>query len=207
MERIVLLVMCALGFLQGCSTTTSDARRYLLDVADSQISSPALYVDKSELIVASQEGGGLYKLHHSLSEVGVMVSNVASKFGFQSASPTEATYHAKLLSAFPDGGACEGVADAVSGGASYTASLLTFGIVPSLGSHCYLIVLELYERIDGELLLVGEFFANQGRVDVYAGANEIESYGLIVTKRDEALALETSVAALFRRMIDEGAFE
>lgn len=206
-EMKLLLLMCLLGLLSACSTTTSDARQYLVNASNAKISSSALHVDRSQLILASQEGGGLYELHHSSLEVGQMFANVASKFGFRKASPEEATYVAKLISAFPDGGACEGLGDAASDGASYTASVLTFGILPASGSHCYLVALELYERIGGELLLVGEFFANNGRVDVYAGANEIESYSLIVTRRDEVLALETSIAALFRQMILDGAFE
>jgi hypothetical protein len=204
MQRVLFVLVVLIGLLQGCSTTTSDLRVYLDGAEQSQISSSALFVDQSKLIIASQEGGGLYKLHHSADEVRQMVANVASKFGFESVAREDATYVAELLTAFPDGGACQGKAGS---GATFTASVLTFGIVPAMSTHCYIVSVALYERIDGELLLIGEFFANQGRVDVYAGANEIDSYGLIVTKRDEALGLETSVAALFKQMVGDGAFE
>ena len=70
-----------------------------------------------------------------------------------------------------------------------------------------MVELELYERIGGELLLVGEFLSIEGRVDVYAGANEVDDYQLTVSKRDEALGLETSMAAVINHMIGEGAFE
>ena len=199
--------MLTLIVLQACSTSTSDLRVYLDDAGQSPISSSALFVDRSKLLTSSQEGGGLYKLHHTAEEVRQLVVNVASKFGFESVSRDEATYVMELLAAHPDGGACEDLGEVAGSGASYTASVLTFGVVPAHKSHCYLVELALYERIGGELLLVGEFFANQGKVDVYAGAKEIESYGLIVTKRDELLGLETSVAALFKQMVVEGAFE
>lgn len=206
-KRKWLVVLCLLSLCQACSTTTSDSRSYLENAGTSRISSSAMFFDRSQLITASQEGGGLFKLHHSAADVQQMVTNVASKFGFQSVQRDQASYVVELKSAFPDGGACENEDETAGSNASFTASVLTFGILPASMSHCYLVSVALYERIDGEWLLIGEFFSNQGRVNVYAGANEVQSYSLIVTKRDEALGLETSIAALFKQMVDDGAFE
>lgn len=193
--------------MQACSTTSSDLRGYIKDYKAGSISSRALYIDRSQTVLASQTDGGLFELHHSGAELEVMTKNVAGKFGFDLVSKPESTYIMNLKTAYPDGGACDQGSYSAADGLSYTASILTFGIVPATNTHCYRVSVDLYERIGGELLLVGEFVSVEGRVDVYAGANEVDNYRLTVTKRDEAFALETSLAALFSHMLSEGAFE
>jgi hypothetical protein len=176
-------------------------------VDEGMVSSNDLYINVEKIVLASQGSSSLFKLHLNAREVHQVALNVSGQFGFRQTELEDAHYLLKLNNVFPDGGTCVEGFSYVMRGLTYTLSVLTLGVLPVTSGHCYVVMGGLYERIDGEFSLVGEFSANQGSVDVYAGANEVDNYQLTVTERDEYLALETSMGSFFNQMIQDGAFE
>ena len=85
--------------------------------------------------------------------------------------------------------------------------------MPATNGYCIQVNAELFYRqevygeLGDELIPLALFQANNGRVDVIAGANEVNNYQRIVTIEDEARALEISIVFLFEDMIRKGAFE
>ena len=207
MKYVFLLLI---GLIQACSTTSSDARSILSGVSkeDKSIHSAiALTITSTELITSSQGSGKLFKLHETKAEINQLAVNIARLYGFNMVAPDVAEFEMTLKLAQPDGGDCiEGLGVAAKG-LSFSASILTLGMSPATSSHCFVVVADLH-YIEGESSeLVGEFTSNAGRVEVYAGANEVDNYQLTVTRHDEEKALEASFAGLFQRLIEDEIFK
>lgn len=155
---------------------------------------------------SSQAHGRIYTLHHGGAELKSLAEGVAKYYGFSVEPENQAQFLLEVNEAVPDGGACfEGVRS-VGHGLSYSLSVLTFGVTPALNGHCLFVTASLYRRVAGEFEIVGDFFSNEGKVDVLAGANEVDNYQLTVEKVDEARGLEVSIAGLFNQMLYEEAF-
>lgn len=208
MMKYVFLLL--IGFMQACSTTSSDARSILNGVSmeDKAIHSAiALTITSADLITSSQDSGRLYKLHETKEEINQLATNIARLYGFNMVEPKSAEFEMSLKLAQPDGGACVEGFGVAAKGISFSASILTLGISPATSSHCFVVVADLHYIGDASRELVGEFTSNAGRVEVYAGANEVDNYQLTVTRHDEEKALEASFAGLFQRLIEDEIFK
>jgi hypothetical protein len=219
--------------LSACSTTKSDVHEIIEAVDRSSIQGVQLVVDGNDIQLTSQTVGSIFTLHQNSQEVRRLAELVAQRYGFKvveekvrselggavaldgTGEQNENTemrdentgFYLNLLIAMPDGGAClEGLSTAAKN-LSYTASVITFGVTPASTEHCLVVVAELYEYQDNQRVLVGEFSSNLGRVDLYAGANEIDNYQLNVDKKDEIRSLEVSFAGLLNSMLAEDAFK
>ncbi len=211
MKYIVGFVCCFC--LMACSTTTYRGQELLSGVDKDRLSAVSIFISSEQMVLASQANERLFKLHHNATQVHEMVSNLARAFGFQLRSEAEAEYRLNLLAAKPDGGECLQGLSAVGKGFTYTMSVLTLGVVPATNGYCLQVDAELFYRqeifgeLSKELSFLAEFSVNEGRVSVLASANEVDNYQRVVTIEDEARALETSISALFKTMIEKGAFD
>ncbi len=211
MKYIVGFVCCFC--LMACSTTTYRGQELLSGVDKDRLSSVSIFISSEQMVLASQANERLFKLHHNATQVHEMVSNLARAFGFQLRSEAEAEYRLNLLAAKPDGGECLQGLSTVGKGFTYTMSVLTLGVVPATNGYCLQVDAELFYRqeifgeLSKELSFLAEFSVNEGRVSVLASANEVDNYQRVVTIEDEARALETSISALFKTMIEKGAFD
>jgi hypothetical protein len=205
-------LLCCL-FLIGCSTTSYEAPVLLSDVDKQALRDVRIYINSHDIVLASQASERLFKLHHTAHQVQEMLENITTAFGFQLTSEKQAEYRLNILAARPDGGECVQGLSSVGKGVSYTMSVITFGILPATNGYCIQVDAELFYRpeVYGELSpdmsFLAAFSVNEGRVNVLAGANEFDNYQRVVTIEDEARALETSIAALLKEMIDKGAFD
>ncbi len=211
MKYIVGFVCCFC--LMACSTTTYRGQELLSGVDKDRLSSVSIFISSEQMVLASQANERLFKLHHNAAQVHEMVSNLARVFGFQLRPEAEAEYRLNLLAAKPDGGECLQGLSTVGKGFTYTMSVLTLGVVPATNGYCLQVDAELFYRqeifgeLSKELSFLAEFSVNEGRVSVLASANEVDNYQRVVTIEDEARALETSISALFKTMIEKGAFD
>lgn len=211
MKYIVGLLCCLL--LTACSTTSYNAPNLLDGVDKQKLAKVKIHIHNDGIILASQANERLFKLHHNAAQVLEMTENIARAFGLQVTSEAQAEYRLHLLSAKPDGGDCLEGFSSFGKGATYTMSVITLGVMPATNGYCLQVDAELFYRpeIYGELSpdmsFLADFSVNDGRVNVLAGANELDNYQRVVTIEDEARALETSIATLFREMIDKGAFD
>ena len=211
MKYILTLVGCLL--LVACSTTSYNSAQLLENVDKQALQDVKIYLNSENIILASQANERLFKLHHNAAQVQEMLENMARVFGFQVTSEADAEYRIDILAAKPDGGACVQGVSAVGKGLSYSMSVITFGVVPATNGYCLQVDAELFYRpevygeLSPEMSFLAEFSVNDGRVDVLASANEFDNYQRVVTIEDEARALETSIASLFKIMIKKGAFE
>jgi len=208
--KVLFWVMISFG-LTACSTTTSDVRQ-LMNLADrSKTGEISLAIGAEKIQTTSQDDTRLYKLHHSGAGVTRITREVASLYGFKltdaDLNVDAADYYLHLTKAMPDGGACIGWLGSIAQGLSFTVSVMTFGIVPASGGHCLVVNATLYRVEAGEQVIAGEFMSNAGRVDVYAGANEVDNYQLVVDRADEARGLEASIGGLLNKVLVEHAFE
>ncbi len=211
MKYIVGFVCCFC--LMACSSTTYRGQELLAGVDKERLSSVSIFISSEQMVLASQANERLFKLHHNAAQVHEMVSNLARVFGFQLRPEAEAEYRLNLLAAKPDGGECLQGLSTVGKGFTYTMSVLTLGVVPATNGYCLQVDAELFYRqeifgeLSKELSFLAEFSVNEGRVSVLASANEVDNYQRVVTIEDEARALETSISALFKTMIEKGAFD
>lgn len=211
MKYILALVCCVL--LGACSTTSYNGSQLLEGVDKQSLRDVKININSDGIILASQANERLFKLHHNSAQVQEMLVNIATAFGFQVTSETDAEYRINILAAKPDGGECLQGLSSFGKGLTYSMSVITFGVVPATNGYCLQVDAELFYRpeVYGELSpdmsFLAEFSVNDGRVNVLASANELDNYQRVVTIEDEARALETSIATLFRIMIDKGAFE
>lgn len=211
MKYIAGLVCCLL--LTACSTTSYNAANLLDGVDKQKLGQVRIHIHNDGIILASQANERLFKLHHNASQVLEMAENIARAFGLQVSSEAQAEYRLHLKSAKPDGGECLEGLSSFGKGATYTMSVLTLGVMPATNGYCLQVDAglfyrpEIYGELSPDMNFLADFSANQGRVNVLAGANELDNYQRVVTLEDEAKALETSIAALFRDMIDKGAFD
>lgn len=202
----VLLLLGLVLCVTGCSSTNSDSRELLRENVGS-VSSTKMHVDVSDVVLSLQKSGGIYVLYSRPNKVKSIFETAAKAYGFDSVGIEHSVYDVKLKSIFPDGGACESLGQKIISGLSYGLSVLTLGILPATYTHCFVVRLELWEKIDDEWLLVENFESNTGKVDVYGGVNDIDTYQLTVTKRDETRAIEATMVDLLSKMIEDGAFE
>jgi len=212
MNKIVIALFVFTGLLlSACSSTRSDVHQ-IIDLADkSSTKGVKLVLEESDIQLSYQTNARIYSLHQSADGVRVITRLVLARYGVEvldaGSESGDDVFSLKLLTAMPDGGACVEGFSVATQNLSYTGSVLTLGITPASVEHCLIVKAELYQQQRDERVFIGEFVSNLGRVDVYAGANEIDNYQLTVDKRDEIRSLEVSVAGLLNNMIFEGAFE
>lgn len=199
--------------LGACSSTQYESSELIKNIDTEKLNAIKIYIDSRGVILASQADVRLFKLHHNEREVQEMFENVAKRFGFQISNEEQAAYRLNILDVKPDGGECVKGLSSFNKGLTYTMSIMTLGVLPATNGYCIQVNAELFYRTEvyGELSAdmspLSLFQSNKGRIDVLAGANEIDNYQRVVTIDDEARALETSIANLFEDMIQQGAFE
>ncbi|MDX1452502.1 MAG: hypothetical protein R3183_08080 [Oleiphilaceae bacterium] len=204
-KTIALMIACLM--VAACSTTPSNVRA-MIDPADvERVQGTSLYVGGGSIQTSSQGDVRIFKLHHAPDEIVTVAETVARAFGFHLAAQSQADYHLVLKRAAPDGGACiEGWA-AAGEGASFTASVLTLGILPARGGQCLEVTADLFVVLGGEAQLLAEFVSNAGKVNVVAGARDVDRYRSSVERSDELRALEASIGGMLQTMIRQGAFD
>lgn len=211
MNRLLTLVL--LVALAACSTTQYEAERLSKEIANAKQKPVKIAIDTQNIILSSQANERLFKLHHNQAEVHEMVENIAKRYGFQLTSVSDAEYLLKVYDAKPDGGACVKGLSAFNKNATFTLSVITFGILPATNGYCIAVEAELlykprvYGQLMDEMNSLARFHSDAGKIDVLAGANEVDNYQRIVTAEDEARALEISLVMLFQDMIRKGAFD
>lgn len=207
-----ILVSCCM-FLLACSSTSYESSALIKNTTNKDLSSVTLYIDTRDVILASQANERLFKLHHNHAEVHEMINNIATKFGFQLSNEADAEYKLLVYDAKPDGGECLEGFSSFSKGLTFTFSVMTLGVLPATNGYCFQLNTtlfyrpEIYGELSPEMTRLADFSANEGRVNVVAGANEVDNYQRTVTIEDEARALETTIVSLFADMIEQGAFD
>tara|TARA_R110001592_G_scaffold66678_2_gene204847 strand:+ start:11666 stop:12301 length:636 start_codon:yes stop_codon:yes gene_type:complete len=208
-----LLTLFLVLLLTACSSTQYESAELIKNIDNAKLNAVKIYISSDGVILASQANERLFKLHHNTAEVQEMFENMAKRFGFQITNEEQAAYRLSVLDVKPDGGACVHGLSSFNKGFTFTLSIITLGVLPATNGYCIQINAELFYRpeVYGELSAdmspLSLFDTNKGRIDVLAGANEVNNYQRVVTIEDEARALETSIAHLFENMIQQGAFE
>jgi hypothetical protein len=210
--KIIVIFFFAV-LLIACSSTQYESAALIKKIDSEKLNTVKLNINSRGVILASQANERLYKLHHNVGQVQEMFENIAKRFGFQISNEDEAEYRLTVLDVKPDGGECLQGLSSFNKGLSFTLSVITFGILPATNGYCIQVNAELFYRpevygeLSDELSPLSLFESNEGRIDVIAGANEIDNYQRIVTIEDESRALETTIVSLFKNMIKQGAFE
>lgn len=193
--------------LASCSTTNSDVRDIMVDLEDpSYTSLIKVAIESNTVRTSSQAWGRIYTLHHESEEIHQMAESVARFYGFTVVPKDQAQFYIAINEAVPDGGACMGTMESISSDTTYVLSTLTLGVLPAHSAYCLFVTASLYRKVEGDWDIVGDFFSNDGRLNVVAGANELTSYELVVDKTDEAKSLETSIGGLLNQMLYNEAF-
>lgn len=211
MKIIVTLFFAIL--LVACSSTQYNSTELIKNFNPGKLNAVKININSRGVILASQANERLFKLHHNEAQVQEMFENIAKRFGFQITSLEQAEYRLNIVDAKPDGGECLQGLSSFNKGLSFTLSIMTFGVLPATNGYCIQVNTalfyrpEVYGELSEEMSLLSLFESNNGRVDVLAGANEVDNYQRIVTIEDESRALETSIVTLFDNMIKQGAFE
>lgn len=199
--------------LIACSSTQYEPAVLIKSIDTKKLNAVKININSRGVILASQANERLFKLHHNERQVQEMFENIAKHFGFEITNEELAEYRLNVLDVKPDGGACLQGLSSFNKGLSFTLSVMTFGVLPATNGYCIQVNTELFYRpeVYGELSEdmspLSLFESNNGRIDVVAGANEIDNYQRIVTIEDESRALETTIVSLFESMIKQGAFE
>lgn len=199
--------------LGACSSTQYESAELIKHIDTTKLNQVKINIKSGGVILASQANERLFKLHHNADEVHEMFENIAVRFGFQVTSEDQAQYRLDVLDVKPDGGECVKGLASFNKGFTYTMSVMTLGVLPATNGYCIQVNAELFYRqevygeLSEEMTPLSLFNTNKGRIDVLAGANEVDNYQRIVTIEDESRALETSIAYLFEEMIQQGAFE
>ena len=211
MKKFLTLFLIVL--LSACSSTQYESSVLIENIDKSKLNSVKIHIDSNGVILASQANERLFKLHHNHFEVQEMFENMAKKFGFQVTNKDQAEYRLNVLDVKPDGGDCVQGLSSFNKGLTYTMSIMTLGVLPATNGYCVQVNAELFYRqevygeLSTEMIPLSLFNSNKGRINVLAGANEVNNYQRIVTIEDESRAIETSIAHLFEDMIQQGAFE
>lgn len=209
----VILLSVLLSLLLACSSTQYESASLIKKNEMADLSSVRLHIDTKNIVLASQANERLFKLHHNQAEVQEMFENIAKRFGFHLSDSEVAEYKLEIESARPDGGKCLEGFSSFNKGLTFTLSIITLGVLPATNGYCLEVNTklfyrpEIYGELGPEMTHLADFSENKGKVSVIAGANEVDNYQRTVTLDDEARALETSIAALFSEMIEQGAFE
>jgi hypothetical protein len=199
--------------LSACSSTQYESAVLIKNIDKAKLNGVKINIKSHGVILASQANERLFKLHHNHLEVQEMFENVAKQFGFQVTNKDQAEYRLNVLDVKPDGGECVQGLSSFNKGLTFTMSIMTLGVLPATNGYCIQVNAELFYRTEvyGELSAdmtpLSLFNTNKGRINVLAGANEVNNYQRIVTIEDEARAIETSIVSLFEDMIQQGAFE
>lgn len=199
--------------LVACSSTQYESAVLIKKIDSEKLNGVKITINSRGVILASQANERLFKLHHNERQVQEMFENIAKRFGFQVTNEEQAEYRLNVLGAKPDGGKCLQGLSSFNKGLSFTMSVMTFGVLPATNGYCIQVNTELFYRpeVYGDLIEdmspLSLFESNEGRIDVLAGANEIDNYQRIVSIDDESRALETTIVSLFKDMIKQGAFE
>jgi hypothetical protein len=199
--------------LSACSSTQYESAVLIKNIDNAKLNAVKIYIDSHGVILASQANERLFKLHHNYREVQEIFENMAKKFGFKVTNKDQAEYRLNVFDVKPDGGECVQGLSSFNKGLTFTLSILTLGVLPATNGYCIQVNAELFYRSEvyGEpsedMTPLSVFNANEGRINVLAGANEVNNYQRIVTIEDEARAIETSIAHLFEDMIQQGAFD
>lgn len=210
--KIIVTLFLVILFC-GCSSTQYESAALIKNIDAEKLSAVKIYIDSRGVILASQADVRLFKLHHNEQEVQEIVENVAIRFGFQISNEDQAAYRLNVLEVKPDGGQCVKGLSSFNKGLTFTMSLMTLGVLPATNGYCIQVNAELFYRpeaygeLSADMTPLSLFKSNKGRINVLAGANEIDNYQRVVTIDDEARAIETSIAHLFDDMIQQGAFE
>lgn len=211
MKHIFILSLIVTLF--GCSSTQYSSSELGGNIDQLNPNSATLFIDSNKVVLASQANERLFKLHHNASEVDEMLNNIAKRFGFELSNLEQAAYRLNILEVKPDGGACLAGLSWFNKGLTYTLSVITLGILPATNGYCVEVTAELfyrpevYDELSEDMTSLASFYTNKGRINVVAGANDVDNYQRTVTIEDEARAIETSIAHLFEDMIKQGAFE
>lgn len=199
--------------LVACSSTQYESAALIKKIDSEKLNAVKININSRGVILASQANERLFKLHHKEYQVQEMFENIAKRFGFQIANEGQAEYRLDVLDVKPDGGECLQGLSSFNKGLSFTLSIMTFGVLPATNGYCIQVNTELFYRpevygeLSEEMSPLSLFESNDGRIDVVAGANDIDNYQRIVTIEDESRALETTIVSLFKNMIKQGAFE
>ncbi len=204
--KLPLLCLASI-LLTACATTTNDVRDVMEEVDLSRVKNIALHIGGEQIQTNSQGNTRIYALHHNGEEAKQVLETVARAYGFRIVDMSQADYYLELRKAVPDGGECVTGLDAARQGVTYSASVMTLGMVPSRGGFCLVTSAWLHYVVGGEPELLAEFMSNAGQIQIYAGAKDVDKYQRAVTKRDELKALEASFAGLLNVMLEEGAFD
>jgi len=205
MKVLLPLLFCLV--LGACATTTSDVRAVMEEVDLSRVKNIALHIGGEKIQTSSQGNIRIYALHRTGEEAKAVLETVARAYGFRIVDLAAADYYLELRRAVPDGGECVEGLDAARQGVTYSASVMTLGMVPSRGGFCIVTNAWLHYVDRGEPDLLAEFSSDAGRIDIYAGAKDVDKYQRAVTRQDELKALEASFAGLLNVMVTEGAFD
>lgn len=209
MRSIVLSVACIVlvAMLSACSTTSSDVRDIMVDLEDpSYVQLIKVAIGDNTFKTTSQDLERIFTLHHDSAEINQLAKSVADFYGFTVVPKEQAQFYIEFKEAVSDGGACMGTVESISSDAMYVFSTLTLGVLPGHNAYCLFVTASLYRKSAGEWDIVGDFFSNEGKVSVVAGANEVTSYRLVVDKADEARGLEASIGGLLNQMLYDEAF-
>jgi len=201
------LAFVAILLQTGCSTSTANVRDVMDEVDRSELGFISMAIVGDDVQVSSQDSERLFELHNNEAQVIALAKNVARVYGFDMQPAGQAEFVLDLLQVLPDGGACLQMSESVRDGVTYTASVMTFGMVPAKGAHCLVAVAALYRGRVADENLIAEFVANDGWVRLYAGVGDLPDYRKTVTYRDEVRAMEASFGGLFNELINEGAFK
>ena len=205
MKKILVVLMCSVLF--ACSSTTSDVHQLKGPLDNTSTNGLKLEVAGDDIQLTFQTDSRIFSLHQNADDVTRVTELVAERYGFNIVEAGAEEYSLELISVVPDGGDCVTGFSSVMNNLSYTGSILTFGLLPATSEHCLVVTADLYQIESGERVLVGRFSSDLGRIDVYAGANEVDNYQLTVDRRDEIRSLEVSVGGLLNLMISEYSFE
>jgi len=201
-----LVLIFSVLMLSGCSTPNFDVHSYLDKLTQKQINlnkKTIFEIEATTFKTTSQRNRHIFKLQHSTKEVKAITQNIARKYGFGVTNGDNANFALKLIAVMPDNTLCnKDAVRTVKQNLRYSASILTLGVAPATSVYCLIVRTELYKIVYGERELIAKFGSNAGQVKVYAGANDIESYQLVVTQHDEEKALEVSIASLFNQLME-----
>lgn len=207
------LILGFMAILLGCSSTQYDSSELTSNIDQLHFKSVSLFIDSDKVVLASQANERLFKLHHNASEIDEMFNNIAKRVGFELTQEEQAAYRLQILDVKPDGGKCLDGFSAFNKGLTFTLSIMTFGVLPATNGYCIEVKAalfyrpEVYGKLSEEMMPLASFSSDKGRVDIVAGANEVDNYQRTVTIENEARAIETSITFLFEDMIKQGAFE
>lgn len=210
--RLLVLVLV----LSACSSATNNLREVASRQHAPALADISVAINTRAMQAHAQEDGELLSLHASREQVGLMLQQLLSYYGFEQALVSNKTgamaqqaadFSLVVDKVQPLSKNCvEGVADEAELDASYTLSLLTLGAFPATKVYCVLVEATLYDMRAGDAFEMGQFFSKAGQLEAYASVQTLTSYRRSVSAQEERKAIEVSLASLLNELIDEGAF-